>query len=123
MTTDLTVVLDDTPGTLAELGEATGKAGINLDGCAGFTRDGRGEIHLLVEDGPAASQALREAGYTVEGAREVIVVDVDDRPGSLGDAARKVADTGANIQVMYLATNTRLVFGVDDIDAARAALS
>jgi hypothetical protein len=31
---DLTVILEDRPGTLADLGEATGRAGINIEGSA-----------------------------------------------------------------------------------------
>src|SRR5205814_1703393 len=56
---DLTVQLEDRPGTLAELGEALGNAGINIEGIAGFAVPGAGGlVHLLVEDGAAARAAL-----------------------------------------------------------------
>ncbi len=58
MAKDLTVVLENRPGTLAELGEALGKAGINVDGMCGFPCEGRGVIHILVEDAGAARIAL-----------------------------------------------------------------
>jgi hypothetical protein len=38
---DLTVSLEDRPGTLADLGEALGKAGINIEGMCAVARDGR----------------------------------------------------------------------------------
>ena len=47
---------------------------------------------------------------------------VDDRPGILGDVARKLGDGGVNITLAYVATDTRLVFGADDLEAAKAAL-
>src|SRR5215204_3267466 len=50
MPTDLTVILRDTPGELARLGEVTGAAGVNIRGLAAFTGEGRGVIHLLVDD-------------------------------------------------------------------------
>lgn len=42
MATDLTLILEDRPGTLADLGEAAGKAGVNIDGLCGFPSEGRG---------------------------------------------------------------------------------
>ncbi len=37
MPTDLSVVLDDSPGELAKLGEAIGLGGVNIEGMAAFT--------------------------------------------------------------------------------------
>jgi len=54
MPKDLTVVLEDRPGTLADVGEALGKAGINIDGLCGFPCQGKGILHILVEDAAAA---------------------------------------------------------------------
>jgi hypothetical protein len=67
MPIDLTVVLTDEPGELAKLGQATGDAGVNIQGMCAFTGQGRGIIHLLVADSVAerAASALREAGMGV----------------------------------------------------------
>jgi hypothetical protein len=54
--------------------------------------------------------------------QEVLVVPVNDRPGILGDVARKLADGGINVTLAYVATDTRLVFAADDLAAAKAAL-
>ena len=51
---DLTVSLEDRPGTLADLGEALGKAGINIEGMCAVAGEGRSIIHLLVTDANAA---------------------------------------------------------------------
>ena len=90
MPTDLTVILDDTPGELARLGEVTGVAGVNIRGLAAFTGEGRGVIHLLVDDDVVerARDELRRAGIGLADEREVLVVDIQDRPGSLGELAR-----------------------------------
>jgi hypothetical protein len=50
------------------------------------------------------------------------VVEVEDRPGVLADLARKVARAGVNLDLVYLATQNRIVFGADDPAALRAAL-
>ena len=123
MATNLMVMMEDRPGALAELGRALGQAGVNLGGACAITSRGQGMIHLLVEGDPAAARsALNEAGIDVVEEREVLVVDVHDAPGTLGSYAERLAEAGANIELMYVATGTRLVFGVDDIETARGAL-
>lgn len=122
MATDLTVILRNVPGTIADAGEAAGRAGVNIDGVGGFECGGEGVMHVLVEDADAARQALEGAGLEVRSEREVIVVDIADRPGEMGRTLRRLSDASVNVDLIYLATNTRLVIGPDDLDAARAAL-
>lgn len=124
MARDFTVVLDNTPGMLAGLGEALGQAGINLSGGCGSVDGAEGVIHLLVEDSEDdARAAIEAAGVVVRGDREVLVIDVKDQPGTLGSYARRFAEAGVNIDLFYIATRTRLVFGADDIERARAAVT
>jgi hypothetical protein len=122
MATDLTVILVNRPGTFADMGEALGNAGINIDGTCGFPCAGEGVAHVLVEDAAAARQALEQVGHEVRSERPVLVVDVEDRPGALGEVLRRIANAGVNVDLAYLATNTRLVIGADDLDKASAAL-
>ena len=122
MTKDLTVMLDDRPGSLANLGEALGKAGVNIEGLCGVPGEGKGLIHILVGDSAAARNALDGAKVHVHEERDVLVLKIEDRPGELGRLCRKIANAGVNINLTYLATNTRLVLGVDNLDKARAAV-
>jgi hypothetical protein len=123
MATDLRVEADNSPGQLAAISEELGKVGVNIEGFCAVATNGRGVLHLLVEDAGAARQALDGAGYTVSAEREALVLDnVEDRPGFLGDIAGRFASADVNIEVAYLATGTRLAFAVDDVEAARQAL-
>lgn len=122
MATDLAVTVEDKPGELASLGEATGGAGINIDGVCCFASEGRFVVHLLVDDAAGTRRALQDAGYASIEEREVVVVELDDRPGVLGATARRIADAGVNIELAYLATNTRLVVAAADLDTVRAAV-
>jgi hypothetical protein len=120
---DLTVVLEDRPGELAKLGEATGAAGINIEGMSAQTREGRGEIHILVEDAQAAREALSGAGIEVRDERDALVVEVEDRPGTMAEVARKLAGAGVNVEFAYATFGgTNVVFGVGDLEEAQAAL-
>ena len=120
---DLTVIMDDQPGKLADLGEATGRAGVNIAGLCAMVGDGKGFIHLLVEDAAAATRALVEAGISVADEREAVVVDLHDKPGAMGEIARDLAEAGVNIDVAYtIFTGVRLVILTEDVKAAREAL-
>lgn len=124
MATDLTVILRNVPGTIADLGEAAGRAGINLRGGCGFECGGEGVMHILVDgDASAARRAIEEGGMEVRGEREVLVVDVEDTPGGLGRAARRFADAGINVDLVYLTADGRLVIGPDDVERARSVAS
>lgn len=122
MAKDLTVILEDRPGTIADLGEALGKAGINIDAVCGMPCEGRGVIHIVVGDAAEARRVLEGAGFEVSNEREVLLLEVDNRPGSLGEIARKIADAGVNIDLLYIASNNRLVVGTDNPEQTRAVL-
>jgi hypothetical protein len=120
---DLTVIMDDQPGKLADLGEATGRAGVNIEGLCAMVGDGKGFIHLLVEDAAGARKALEDVGISVADEREAVVVDLHDKPGAMGGVARDLAEAGVNIDVAYtIFTGVRLVILTEDVDKARAAL-
>jgi len=124
MATDLSISVADQPGGLAGAAEALGAAGVNVEGLAGLGGGGTGHIHLLVEDAAGARAALEGAGYAIEGEREALVLDVsgEDRPGKLGELARRAADAGVNFVACYAASRSRLVLVADDTAALRGAL-
>ena len=75
---------------------------MNIEGMCALTGQGRGYIHLLVADekASAARAALEDAGMGVADTREVLVVDIADRPGTLGEA-RRFADANVNVELAY----------------------
>jgi hypothetical protein len=120
---DLAVTLEDRPGQLADLGEATGGAGINIEGMCVTTGGGQAEAHLLVDDASATRNALEGVGIEVSAERDVLVVEVEDRPGTMAEVARKLGDAGVNIELAYTTFGgVKLVLGVDDLEKGRAAL-
>jgi hypothetical protein len=126
MAYDVTVILEDRPGELARLGEVAGAAGVNLDGFAAFTGEGKGVVHVLVSDGSLGvlREALGVAGMGVADEREVFVVNVANEPGALGEVARRLADANVNVDLAYTTFGgVRLVFGTDDVRSAREALA
>ena len=117
------MIMDDQPGKLADLGEATGRGGVNIEGLCAMVGDGKGFIHILVQDEGAARKALEDAGIAVADEREAVVVDLHDKPGAMGEVARDLAEAGVNIDVAYtIFSGVRLVILTEDVEAARAAL-
>jgi hypothetical protein len=119
---DLMFILPYQAGTLAQLTGALSEAGVNLHGCSGQQFGPEGIIHLLVEDAAGAREAAARAGFVVRGEHDVIVADIEDRPGALAELLAPLAEAGIDVNLTYLATRSRLVIGVDDVDQARAAM-
>jgi len=118
--TDLAVTLpEDRPGMLAKAVNAVSTAGINIEGYAEMD----GVVHVLTTDLGATRGALEAAGFKVVKEREVVLVQVEDQPGSAARIFRRIADAKVNIRFSYLATRNRLVVGADDLEELRAALS
>ncbi len=122
MAYDLTIQLEDRPGSLADLAETLGNAGINIEGLFGASKHTGDVIHVLVLDAAGARQILDAAGFPVLAEREVMAIPVEDRPGVLGIICRQLHAVDVNIDLIYLATNNRLVLGVDDLEKLRKAL-
>jgi hypothetical protein len=118
---DLTIALDNRPGTIAEMGEALGRAGVNIEGGGAWVVDGMGIAHLLFEDGAAARDALEAAGIRVLAERDVLVQRLKQAlPGQLGMLTRRMAEAGVNIEVLYSDHNHQLILVVDNLARGRA---
>lgn len=125
MATDLTISTEDRPGELAKVGEALGNAGVNIEGVLGIGMEGRGVIHICVQDAGAARQALEAAGVKIEGETDAILgapAAGASEPGTLGRMTRRVAEAGINLRAVYLATGNRPVIVSDDNDKLRELL-
>ena len=123
MAVDLTIDVENEPGALARISAAISDAGVNIAAATCLHPGDRAELHILVKHAEAAKHALAVShDVIVTGEREVVVVEVDDRPGVLADLTRKVAQAGVDLDLVYVATRNRVVFGSPDVDALRAAL-
>jgi hypothetical protein len=117
---DLTIALENRPGALAAMGEALGRAGVSVEGGGAWVVDGRGVAHFLFEDVAAARRALEAAGIQVLDEREVLVQRLKQAvPGQLGLLARRMAEAGVNIEVLYSDHDHQLILVVDDLARGR----
>jgi hypothetical protein len=122
MSVDLVIDVENTPGALAEVAAAISDAGVNIAAATCIGPGERAELHILVPHAEAARHVLAISHVAVTREREVVVVDVQDRPGVLADLARRIAKYGVDLDLVYVATQNRVVFGSPDLPGLRAAL-
>ena len=122
MAVDLVIDIENTPGALAEVAAAISDAGVNIAASTCVGPGDRAELHILVKHAEAAKHALSISHLAVSREREVAVVDVEDRPGVLADLTRRIARAGVDLDLVYVATRNRVVFGSPDLEGLRNAL-
>jgi hypothetical protein len=122
MATDLAIEVENTPGALAQVAASISDAGVNIAAATCVGPGDRAEIHILVPHAEAAKHALAISQLAVSREREVVVVDIEDRPGALADLTRRIAKAGVNLDLVYVATRNRVVFGSSDLPALRSAV-
>src|SRR3954453_15901483 len=122
MAIDLVIDIENSPGALAEVAAAISDAGVNIAAATCLGSGERAELHILVRHAEAVRHLLAISHLAVTREREVVVVEVEDRPGVLADLTRKIARAGVNLDLVYVATQNRVVFGAPDTAALRDAL-
>jgi hypothetical protein len=114
---DLTFVVG-ADRAVAEIWEALGEADIQMQASCTFPRlEGR-IVHVVVSDADAdrTYETLRARNFIPLDRRNVLIMEIVPRPGELGRIARKIADAGAKLYILYMATGNRVVIGASDLD-------
>src|SRR5918999_6230895 len=119
------IELENRPGILAGLAEAIAEKGINITSIAGATTTDTGAVALLTNDAAGTKSVLDASNVTYRSCG-LVSASLEDRPGSLADATRRIADAAVNVDALF-ATGIEggritLAIAVDDVEAARSAL-
>ena len=120
---DLTFVIGE-DRAVAEIWETLGNIDITMQASCTFPRlEGR-IVHIVVKDDEAdrAYEALREQNFIPLDRREVLLANLEVRPGELGRMARRIADAGAKLFILYLASDNRVVIGASDLEKVAEVL-
>jgi hypothetical protein len=123
MAVDVVIDIENEPGALARVAAAISDAGVNIAAATCLGADQRAELHILVPHAEPVRHALAISQLAVTREREVVVVEVDDRPGVLADLTRRIARAGVDLDLVYVATRNRVVFGAKDIEGLKDALA
>ena len=124
--TQLVLNLQSKPGVLASIAAIIGDTGVNIEGICAAETAGRGKIRILVSDVAKAEAALKAAKIRC-GKEEAVGVFLENRPGTLAEAAKKLAQARINIKCAYAtasgAGQAVAVLTVANAQKALAALS
>ncbi len=94
------VDLENKPGALATIAEALGAKGINITNATGATCGDGGRAAITTADDAATRLALQGINATFK-ELEITDVSLAHQPGSLGKAARRLAQAGVNIDAIF----------------------
>jgi hypothetical protein len=103
ITTQLALFLDNRPGTLARVCDALSEAKINIYAITTSDTVDHSVIRMVVSDTRKALLLFEERGTLVVES-EVLMIEGDNKPGSLARIAHKLADAKVNIEYAYCAT-------------------
>ena len=122
MAIEFDVVLPDRPGELGRLASTLAEKGVNIDAIAAHTAFGKGYVAVLPAEPGRARDALKGAGLTFT-EKTVLTVQLEDRPGTLAELAKKLGAAGVNITSLVpigaRGGTVQLAIGVDDVEKAR----
>ena len=126
ITKQLAVFLDNRPGTLARVCEALAESKVNILALTTSDTVDHSVVRMVVDDPQTAVWLLEEHGALVV-EDDVVLVEGDNKSGSLADIARTLRDAKVNIEYLYCATPPAsrkglLVLRVDDPAKALKAL-
>lgn len=120
--TEIFVVLENRPSVLGDLCSHLAENDINIEAIGLFQDTAK----LYVKNINKAVKVLTKLDYTAE-LREVIKVDLENRPGALAEVATKLGNKGINIEYCYGALAKKgkyasVIIDVSDIDRAERIL-
>jgi hypothetical protein len=120
--TQIAVALQNKPGTLAKLCSTLRDAGVNISAVDASGIAGRGRVRLLVDSPDKAKDALKAAKIRFS-EEEAIAIELENRPGALGEVAEKLAQAKINIKYAYATTSegstrTTVILAVPDVAKA-----
>lgn len=116
--TEIFVLLENRPSMLGELCSHLAENRINIEAIGAFQDSAK----LYVKNINKAMKILSKLNYTTE-LRDVLKVELENRPGALADITTKLGNKGINIEYCYgtlnkRGKNTSVILDVSDINKA-----
>lgn len=111
------VYSDNKRGELARIAEALAQSSVNIEAIASENSHPEAFLRIVTNDVNTTKRALARAGYEFE-EKNIIVLDLIDRPGELAKLAKRMTRAGVNIESIYLLEKAKVALAVDDLEKA-----
>jgi len=124
---EIIVTIVNKAGILAEMSDIVANHGINIEAVGGYAVGSTANIMITTGDNLRAIEALKAKGYKSAVESEVVIIDVDNKPGALKNITRKLAEKDIDIKHVYGSACSgdcpaRLIISCNDNEKALIAL-
>ena len=122
----LSVVLKNIPGMLADLSELLGKEGVNIRAVSVADTSEVSTVRFVVDDPEKALNILKGNDFSVY-ETDVLAVETPDHPGGLNAVVRPLKEANINVHYLYpflgrMSDQAIVILGVDKIEEAQEVL-
>ena len=97
---EISLTIPNKVGLLSEVTGAIARAKVNIAAICAYGMENTAYFMLTTDSNAKAKKALAPLGVGIE-ERDVVEVEVPDKPGELQKVAKKIADAGIDIEYMY----------------------
>lgn len=124
--TEISVELENEPGTLGKVASALGQADLNILGFSLEAQGRTGTARFVTDDPETASSELESIGLTTQ-RRDLLLAPAPHEPGQLGTLSTTLGNSGVNIEGGFpvidpTEQNPKIAFAVDDVESARKVI-
>ncbi|MCP4713963.1 MAG: ACT domain-containing protein [Deltaproteobacteria bacterium] len=122
----ISVVLKNSPGMLADLSELLGKEGVNIRAINVADTSEESTVRFVVDDPSKALNILKGNDYAVY-ETDVLAVEMPDHPGAISAVVRPLKAADINVHYLYpflgrVSDQAIVILGVDKIEEAQRVL-
>jgi hypothetical protein len=124
--TQISIILDNVPGTLSNVSEILGREGVNIRAISVADTSDLSTVRFVVDDPVKALNILNGRGFRTK-ETDVIAVETPDHPGGMNAVLRPLRDAGINVHYMYphlgrVSGQAIVILGVDKTEDAQNVL-
>ncbi len=96
----ISVFMENRPGTLEEMTEVLAKNNIDMKAIAVAEAEDFGIVRIIVDDVYETATVLKDAGF-VNKMSDVLAVEIPDTPGGLNKVLKTLSAAQVNLEYMY----------------------
>src|SRR4030042_4599792 len=97
---EISFTMPNKVGLLSEVTTAVARAKVNITAICAYAMENSALFMLTADSNAKAKKALASLGVGIE-ERDVVEVEMANKPGELQKVAKKIADAGINIEYIY----------------------
>ena len=124
---EITITTKNKVGILADIARALADEDINIEASVGYEVGDAATLMLVTNANLRIIDSLKKKGYTSVKENEILVVELENKPGALKVVTTELANKGIDIKYSYVTTcasgcMSRMVIQTSDNEEAMVSL-